>query len=701
MAQALLDQPAEQGALSAASSAIDAPVKGAPVLVIGGGPCGMRVAQNIARAGRDVVVLNAEKWEPYNRVKLTPLLAGDVQLGDVTSPLGAKGPGDLSIVNGARATRLDLARRVVHAADGGVWPYSALVLAMGSRAFVPNIPGKDRPGVYTFRDASDVEALIARSFRARDVVVVGGGLLGLEAARGMHRRGARVTVVEHENRLMPRQLDEEAAALLGERIAALGVRVETSARVAEIAGEAGDEGEDKLEDGGRGPVASIVLADGRRIAADTVIICTGVRANVDLAREAGMTVGRGVIVNDRMRSSAIDVFAVGECAEHRGLVYGLVGPGLEQADVAARVIAGRAGAEALGGPEATADYAGSTPATKLKVIGAEVFSIGDVENLEQRPNVVSRIWRDKEKGLYRRIFVERGRLAGAIAVGAWPDASRVQAAALENARVYPWMLWRFAKQGALWSEPVGGAAALPPQAIVCNCTGVTAGRIQNALTLGAGSLEEVKSATGASTVCGTCGPKIEEILAGGGAAPKPVRLSKPLLWFSGIAALLALVTLLAPRIPLPDTYQGAPIMEALWFDNIVKQWSGYLLAGLSVAAAAIGLRKRISLLRRLGGYDWWRVTHLVLGVVCVLALFAHTGFRFGSGLNFWLMLSFSVTLLAGAVSGLFTGGEHVLRARGLASAERTPRTPSLWIHVLAAWPLPALVLLHVLSVYVY
>ena len=653
-----------------------------PVIVIGGGPCGMRAAQSLARAGRNALVLNAEKWDPYNRVKLTPLLAGDVQLGEVSAPRERSGSGDLQVLNGASATQIDLERRVVTTADGEERAFSDLILAMGSRAFIPGIPGRDRPGVFQFRDASDVEALIARSFRARSVVVIGGGLLGLEAARGMHRRGAQVAVVEHEDRLMPRQLDQRAAALLGERITGLGVRVETQARVASIdAATPGDE---------TGAVGSVALSDGRRIEADTVIVCTGVRANTELAREAGLSVGRGVLVNDQMRSSAPGVYAVGECAEHRGRVYGLVGPGLEQADVAAAAIAGE---EAV--------YGGSTPATKLKVIGAEVFSIGDVENLEQRRNVVSRVFDDPAAGVYRRIFVERGKLAGAVAVGPWPDSGRVQEAALERQRVYPWMLWRFDKEGVLWSEEPTGAAALPAQAIVCNCTGVTAGRIRDAITLGAASAPEIRAATGASSVCGSCEPKIEELLSGGGAAPKPIRLYQSLLWISGVAALLALVTLLAPRIPLPDSYKAAPLLEALWFDNVVKQWSGYILAGLSGLAALIGLRKRVGFLRRLGGYDWWRVTHLAIGVLCAVGLFAHTGFRLGSGLNALLMICFAVALLAGALAGAVTGGEHALRARRLASAERSPRTPSLWVHVLLLWPLPALLILHVLTVYVY
>lgn len=689
MANAVLQatpSPILAGAELSASAAVAPPAprwQGPPVVVVGGGPCGVRVAEALGRRGVDAVVLNAEKWDPYNRVKLTPLLAGDVQLGDVSLSSGSEGPGAVSVVNGARVEAVDLLKKTATTADGGVWPFHKLVIATGSAPFMPKIPGRDRPGVYVFRDASDVEALIARSFTARNVVVVGGGLLGLEAARGMHRRGAQVTIVEHENRLMPRQLDEAAAAHLADKVRALGVTVETGLRVAEIAC-------DPALEHPSDPVSAVVLSDGRRLETDTVIVCAGVRARLDLARELGLKIGRGVSVNDAMRTSAIDVYAVGECAEHRDIVYGLVGPGLEQADVAAAAIAGHA----------DADYQGSTPATKLKVIGAEVFSIGDVEALEERPNVRSIVWEKPEDGLYRRIFVERGRLVGAIAVGEWSDASRAQAAALAKDRLYLWTTRRFQNVGLLWPEIAG--AATPPQAIVCNCTGVTCGRISDAITLGAASLEEVRGATGANTVCGSCGPKIEELLNGGApAAARPVKLHKSLLWLSGIGAALAMITLVAPRVPLPDSYRGAPIMEALWFDGIVKQWSGYILLALSVLAGALGLRKRIGLLRRLGGYDWWRIVHVGIGAACVITLFAHTGFRFGSGLNAWLMAAFCATLVFGAAAGLVTGGEHKLREQGLATADRSPKSPSLWLHVIALWPLPALVALHVLTVYAY
>ncbi|MCI4661978.1 MAG: FAD-dependent oxidoreductase [Neomegalonema sp.] len=646
-----------------------------PVIVIGGGPVGVRAAAALSAGGADVLIFNAESFEPYNRVKLTPLLAGDVQLGEISLPMDFPGPGKVSCFSGLRIKQIDPAAHKVVSADGGIWQYSKLVIATGSSAFIPNIPGRFLPGVYAFRDAADTSALIARSFSSRKVVVIGGGLLGLEAARGMQRRGAEVTIVEHETRLMPRQLDDKAAALLAEKIETLGVAVRVGEGVAEIFGEH--------------RVSGIHLRSGEEIACDTVIICTGVRANIALAREAQLPVGRGILVDDQMRTSDPDIFAVGECAEHKGIVHGLVGPGLEQADSAAKSILGEGGA-----------YAGSTPATKLKVIGADVFSMGEIENLEQNRNTRSYLW--QKDGEYRRIFITRGKLTGALGIGPWDEASRIQQAVTARSTVYPWMIYRFRREGLLWEPEPQGAAALPAEAIVCNCTGVTCGRLRECMKGGARSVEALKLQTGASTICGSCKPLIEELLASGGPA-EPVRLWKPILIASLIAGLLALITAIAPRIPVPTSYSAfsESLAHMLWFDSVTKQWSGYILLGITGVAAVIGLRKRIRFLHRLGGYDWWRLAHLVIGFAAVIGLFAHTGFRPGANLNFALFFAFCASLIFGAIAGMATGGEHRLRDEGFGSAQKPPRSVPIWLHVLALWPLPALLIAHVLAVYAY
>ncbi|MDF2232892.1 FAD-dependent oxidoreductase [Albimonas sp. CAU 1670] len=648
------------------------------VVVVGGGPAGFRAARELSRRGRSVALLNAETWAPYNRVKLTPLLAGEVQFGQVAQPRDPVGDGLAHHYAGQRAVAIDLEARLVETASGRLFPYRDLVICTGSRAFVPAIPGLRARNVFTFRDADDAAALKARAFAARQVAVIGGGLLGLEAARAMAAQGARVTVIEHELRLMPRQLDAEAAALLAARLATLGIACLTGVRVEEALAPSG-------------AVTGLRLSSGETLPADTVVVCAGVRAETTLAAEAGLAVHRGILVDAAMRTSHPHVYAAGECAELDDRVEGLVGPCLDQAETAAKAICGEPAA-----------FARSAPATRLKVVGVEVFSIGDIEALEERPGVRALAWRDPAAGLYRRVFVERGRLTGALAIGPWDELNRVQQAVTARAPAPPFFARRFRRSGALWPAAAPRSAAdWPAAATVCNCTGVARGRLGEAMANGAATLDALRFETGAGTVCGSCVPRLEEILAGGApASAAATRWWKALSVISIAAALLALVTALAPAIPVPDAFAARGGLETLWFDNLVKQWSGYVLLGLTVALLALGLRKRWRL-GRLGAYEGWRIVHLGLGVAACLGLFVHTGFRFGLNLSSALMTIYVAALLLGGIAGLATGAEHKLRDAGLGSSGAPPRTVPVWLHILALWPLPLLLGAHVLSVYAY
>lgn len=644
----------------------------APVIIVGGGPIGIRTAQLLARGGCPTTVLCDETVSPYNRVRLTPLLGGEVQFGDITFDDLPEGE-DFHLMPGQRVMRIDRDSQRVITANGASWPYRALVLATGSRAFVPNIPGKDLPGAFRFRSADDASALLARSFSARKVAVIGGGLLGLEAARGMALRGCEVTVLEHEGHLMPRQLDKAGGALLADRIREIGVKVQTGVAVKEIEGSA--------------RVTGMRLANGDWLDCDTVIICTGIRSNVGLARDAGLAFGRGITVNDQMQTGDPDIYAVGECAEHDDQLYGLVGPGYAQAEVAAATL--------LGAPKT---FTGASPATKLKVVGADVLSAGPIEQLEVRKNVVSHVW--EEAGLYRRIFMERGKLVGVIGVGPWAQASRMQDAVNQEITIYPWMLFRFRRAGSFWSEEEQDVTAMPDSATLCNCTGVTAGQVRGALSAGCASAQAVGAETSAGTVCGTCRPLIADMIEQG-AEPEPMPLWKPVLALSSLAAIGALYPFVAGHVPLPASYDPDSLRDWLWRDNIVKQWSGFILVGLTLLAFAIGLRKRFRFTDRLGGFDAWRMVHNGIGLAALVGFFAHTGFNLGSGWNLALGLTFAATVLVGSVAGLATGGDHKLRAHQIGSARKPPRKLPTWLHILILWPLPALILFHVLASYAF
>lgn len=648
-----------------------------PIVVAGGGPVGTRVAQALSQRGEHVVLFNAERWKPYNRVKLTPLLAGEAQIGEIFASEHFPLPGSVSRYDGVSVVDVDRDNKLAHLSTGRVQPYAKLILALGSRAFVPAIPGAELSHVYTFRNFNDAEALVARSMSARNVVIIGGGLLGLEAARGMASRGANVTVIEHENRLMPRQLDVDAGENLKLRIEELGITIITGERVKAI------EGNTRVE--------RVLLGSGADVKADTVIICTGVRANIQLPSGIGLDFNQGVLVDDHMRTSDLNIYAVGECAEHNNHVYGLVGPGYDQANIAVAHITGQ--------DEHT--YLGSVPATKLKVVGADVFSMGDFESAEQQSGVASHTFRDPAKKIYRRIFTDRGKLIAALGVGEWPEATKLQQAVGKRQSVHFWNTRQFKSKGSLWGDAEDKVSDWPLEAIVCNCTATTKGAIVDSVAAGATTLEEVRSATSANTVCGSCQPLVLELMGDGTAKPVAVSGWQYLLIFSCVAVLAALATALLPPIPLPTTFIKDEFWTELWFNTIHKQYTGYTLLVLTVLAALIGLRKRIKVLSRIGTYDSWRVVHLVIGFVAAAVLIAHTGFRLGDNINFLLMVSFLLTLGFGAIAGFITGGEHELQERGITKSTSKPRSLPLWVHILALWPLPVLLAAHIVIVYAY
>jgi nitrite reductase (NADH) large subunit len=656
------------------AGAVDASI---PYIVVGGGPAGMRTAQELARlTGNKVILFSDERWGPYNRVKLTPLLAREVNLGQVTQPLDLESAGKVRRIDGCRIVSIDPEQRTAHDHLGRTWVYEKLVLATGSRPHRPPIPGIELSGVFTFRSLNDTEALMARAERSRHTAVIGGGLLGLEAARGMFGRGVPVTVVEHESRLMARQLDNEGGAMLRREIEALGIGVRTGVAVRQIVGTLRVDG--------------LFLSDGEELTCDTVILCTGVRSNRDLALEAGLSVGQAIRVDDQMRTSDPHIYAVGECAEHDGVVEGLVAPGLEQARAAAGAIAG----------EATR-YRRAPITTRLKVVGAPVFSAGDVEQADQRTDIKSVSYKAEQDGQYRRLIVRNGRVRGALSVGAWDEISQVQQIVAREGRVWPWQLRRFARTGTLFGESVPDiVVAWPAAATVCNCTGVTRGQLGQAIAGGCATVEALARMTSASTVCGGCRPLLQDLL-GADAAPEPAKLWRPVALLSLLALAGVLLTSLLPSWPMSPNFTTGFTLDKLFIDGTLKQVTGYTLLALSAFAILLSLRKRWKWVR-LGDFAGWRLIHILIGTLALATLAAHSGFRLGENLNLALISAFLATLFAGAIGGGIIAFEHRLAAiPAIRSRRIDPRGLALWLHILGCWPLPLLLIIHITTVYFY
>jgi nitrite reductase (NADH) large subunit len=342
-----------------------------------------------------VAVIGEEPRLAYNRVLLSSVLAGETASHDIElRPAQWWRDRGVTLKYGCVATEIDVGRRELKIANEESITFSKLVLATGSTPLRLDVPGADLAGVHTFRDSRDVDLLLTLAAQRKRVVVVGGGLLGLEAAYGLAKAGAPVTLIHLMDRLMERQLDAPAAQLLKSLVERKGIEILLNASTARIHGERHVEG--------------IELSDGRRIDADAVIFAAGIRPNVALANEAGIPVKRGIVVDDRLQTGAPDIFALGECAEHRGICYGLVEPAYEQARVLARHLSG-----------GSASYAGSVVATNLKVSGVGVFSAGDFMGAEGAEAIVLS---DARGGAYKKLVISGGRLTGAVLVGDTADA---------------------------------------------------------------------------------------------------------------------------------------------------------------------------------------------------------------------------------------------------------------------------------------
>jgi ferredoxin-nitrate reductase len=476
--------------------------RGRRLVIVGTGPAGVATAESVianAPAGDwQITLVGREPGLPYNRVSLSHRLSGasseaDLRLRERDWYVGH----NVTLRVGDEVVALDPTRRVARTRTGTELDYDALVLATGSRPLLPPIPGTDLDGVFAFRTQQDVRAILARARRARRVAVIGGGLLGLEAARGLAQRGLDVTVVHLVDRLMERQLDGPAAGLVQRALRRLGISVLTQRATSEILGQR--------------RVRGLRFAWGEDLAADMVVIAAGIRPDVALAQESGLEVSRGIVVDDAMRTSAAGVWAVGECAEHRGEIQGLWAPIRRQAQVAGATVAG-----------VPAAFHGAVGATRLKVAEIDLFCAG-VPTAEVDADDEF-VFMDSRRGIYRKLVVRGDRLLGAILLGDTTSAQRLTELLRTGAPV----------PEALLCPPVGGAEALAgggsgageadlgPDALVCSCNAVSQREIADAVARdGLTSVEAVGRATRAGTGCGTCRGQIAALL--GGAAVRVTR----------------------------------------------------------------------------------------------------------------------------------------------------------------------------------
>ncbi|MEL6585322.1 MAG: nitrite reductase large subunit NirB [Pseudomonadota bacterium] len=461
------------------------------LIVIGAGMATGRMLEHLTDAAPDafdVTLINAEPRGNYNRIMLSPVLAGDQTYAEIVTHDDAwYADRGITTKFGTRVSAIDRDARMVTTDQGDLLPYDKLVFGTGSNPFMIPLPGHDLDGVIAYRDLEDTERMMTMGPGSK-VVVIGGGLLGLEAAAGMAARGADVTVVHIMGHLMERQLDEAAGYLLKKSLETKGITVKLKANSKEILGE-------------DGKVRALALDDGTELPCDLLVMAVGIRPNVALAQEAGLAVGRGIHVDDQMITSDENILAIGECVEHDGAVFGLVAPLYDQAKVAAQTILGHGAA-----------FNQKTLSTKLKVTGCDLFSAGDFAEGEGREDIV---FRDPSRGVYKRLVLENDTLVGAVMYGDTADGTwffgLIQSGE-SIAEMRDTLIFGPAFQGGDTADPLSAVAALPLDAEICGCNGVCKGTIVEAIEGGAGDLGAVRKSTKASASCGTCTGLVEQLL---------------------------------------------------------------------------------------------------------------------------------------------------------------------------------------------
>jgi nitrite reductase (NADH) large subunit len=463
------------------------------LIVIGNGMAGIRTVEEllkIAPDAYDITVFGAEPHGNYNRILLSPVLAGEKKLNDIILNDDAwYANHGITLYKGKKVVAIDRRRRRVRTEDGVEADYDRLLLATGSTPFVLPLPGRDLEGVIGFRDIRDVDLMLEASAQYRHAVVIGGGLLGLEAANGLKKRGMDVTVVHVLDSLMERQLDKPAAALLQRALQDTGLNFRMQAQTESLLGE--------------GRVRAVRFKDGSEIPADLVVMAVGIRPNIELAKSAGLHCERGILVSDTLQTFDPRIYAVGECVQHRGALFGLVAPLFEQAKVCANHLA----------EYGIARYEGSVTSTKLKVTGIDLFSAGEFQGGNGCEEL---LFQDPARGVYKKLAIKDNRIQGAVLYGDTVDGAWYFQMMRDGTDISAFrenILFGQAHVGDSGHGAENRAALLPDEAEVCGCNGVCKKTIVDAIVRKKlYTLDDVRAHTKASASCGSCTGLVEQIL---------------------------------------------------------------------------------------------------------------------------------------------------------------------------------------------
>ncbi len=647
-----------------------------PLLIIGNGMVSWRLCQQLVERGvhesRRIIVFGEEPQAAYDRVNLTKFFELDSSEELLLAPRDWYARNDITLHSGRRILKLDTQQKLVVDDVGEEHAYGDCVLATGSSPYVPPIEGSDADNVFVYRTIEDIERIKQAAESSKSGVVIGGGLLGLEAAQVLKDFGLQTCIVQAANTLMSRQLNEDGGSYLLREVAELGMSMRLTTNTQRIIPTSAG-----LE---------LEFNKGEPLSADLVVIATGIKPRDELAVDAGLSTATrgGIIVNNRLQTDDPNVYAIGECASHKGKVYGLVAPGYEMADALAQSLAGKKRVR----------YRGSDESCRLKLLGVEVSVFGDY--MQEGDYHVHR----GEK-TYRSLVLKRSKLIGATVIGPWEQAAEIERAVREQRRVSKRLVASFERTGDLFAElPIANVLEWSDLTLVCNCTRTNCGQLKQAVVGGCSTVDALAQATGAGSVCGSCRPQLAQFVGESSSSfiDTASQRGGRLLVAAAAFALIALAAIFfVPGLPAAQSVQtGYYEFTRIWQDSLTKQITGYTIAGLSLLAILLSARKRFSWLN-LGNYGFWRALHSWLGVATLVGVFLHTGLHLGDNLNMWLLICFLGLNLAGGLAAIAVAAERRFTAP-LGGRLRALATKA---HIIFFLPYPVLLGFHIAKVYLY
>lgn len=648
------------------------------IVIIGNGMVAHRfcdlIVEHIKVGKYHITIIGEEPYYAYDRVHLTDHFYGksfhDLQLENK----GWYEEREIDVVLRSTVEQIDARDKVIKTSSGKICKYDKLIFATGSMPFIPPIQGIEQVDhVCYYRNFNDLLRIRIAAESSKRAVVIGGGLLGLEAAKALTELNVKTHVVEFAHHLMPKQIDEVASDKLKAVMESMNIHLHCRRQTKSFSMR-----DDEI---------LIHFNDGDHIVANMVVIAAGVVPRDELARNANIQCDPrgGIIVNDHLETSEKDIFAMGDCAQHHGKAYGLISPGYKMAEVLVEYF-----------ENGISKFEEMNHSTRLKLLGVELVSLGQ----PFQPGDVIRYDKD---AVYRRITLRDGNIIGIIAVGEWLDLPELQKRMDLSEGLSRQEIDEFKVNGVLGAFNSGLAGVLhwPDEMVICNCMNITKGVIVKACKEGCKSTSELSAKTGVGTVCGSCKPQLSNFV-GMKEDFKEQATGQKLFGSSLIISLIILlIYLIIPSIEYSNSVQSKLYnsLEVLWRDSFYKQLTGYSMLALTVLSLSLSLRKRV---RKIMWFDfqYWRSGHILLISLVFVLIPLHTGLRMGNNLNFMLMMSYTITSLTGLLTGWAVWMDSFPQSKFYGFSRKHKRN-IIWLHLVCFWPLPSLLAFHILKFYCY